>query len=154
MSSNWFFCLWIMSFESAAIIPLWHTALMNAFQPSLPCFSASHYQSVELISLLTAGAIMRLLSLISNSYSIPAVFFSNKDISPLWILVFVSWNHLYTSSDIYMVAVYFNQFGNCKPCLHCAIFDGKPSLCTGIFMVDFWLQCDGICLPCLLVVNT
>lgn len=65
------FCLCIMSFESTAIIPLWHTALMNAFQPSLLCFSASHYQSVELISFLTAGAIMRLLSLISNSYSIP-----------------------------------------------------------------------------------
>lgn len=51
-----------------------HSALMNAFQPSLPCFLASHYQSAELISLLTAGAIMRLLSLISNSYRIPAVF--------------------------------------------------------------------------------
>lgn len=54
-------------FEGTAIIPLWPTALMNAFQPSLPCFPASHYQSVELIRLLTAGAIMRLLSLISSS---------------------------------------------------------------------------------------
>lgn len=42
---------------------------------TLPCFPASHYHSVELINLLTAGAVLRLLSLISNSYSIPAVFF-------------------------------------------------------------------------------
>lgn len=43
-------------------------ALMNAFRPSLPCFSASHYHSVELISLLTAGAIMRPLSLVMGHF--------------------------------------------------------------------------------------
>lgn len=73
-SSNYFFLpLRIMSFESTAIIPPWHITLMNAFQPPLLCFSASHYRSVELISFLAAGAITRLLSLIYNFYSIPAV---------------------------------------------------------------------------------
>lgn len=98
-----------MSFESTAIIPLWHTALMNAFQPSLPCFSTSHYQSVELICLLTAGAIVRLLSLISNSYSVPAVFFQQRHLSFVdsdVCLTVISVHWLRHSQ--YIVAVHFN----------------------------------------------
>lgn len=53
-----------MSLERTAIIPLCCIALMNAFQTSLPCFPASYYQSVELISLLAAGDIVRLPLLI------------------------------------------------------------------------------------------
>lgn len=67
-----FSCLLQGFFGNAAIIFVWHADLMNAFQPSLLCFSASHYQSGELISILAAGAIMRLLSLIYNLYRVPA----------------------------------------------------------------------------------
>lgn len=114
-----------LSFESTAIIPLWHAALMNAFQPSLLCFSASHYQSVELISLLTAWAIMRLLSLMIGHFQFlhySCCFFPQQrhlfSVDSVVCLMkwYVHWlRHLH---------VHFNQFSHCKPCLQW----------------DFWLQ--------------
>ena len=40
----------------------------ECLSPPRPCFSSSHYQSVELISLVAVGAILGLTSLISKSY--------------------------------------------------------------------------------------